>query len=120
IGYSTESRSQAGLEQSMNDFLTGANTNLSDAFRHILDRLGNATVHGNSLVLTIRPRVQRLAQQLLGNRCGAVVALNPHTGAVYVMASSPTYDPNLIDKTGGYAKVLHIRGECGGASALFN
>jgi penicillin-binding protein A len=120
VGYSTESRSQAGLERSMNDYLTGANTNLSDAFRHILDRLGNATVHGNNLVLTIRPAAQRLAQKLLGDRCGAVVALNPHTGAVYVMASSPTYDPNLIDKPGGYAKVLNIRGACGGGSALLN
>ncbi len=120
VGYSTESRSQAGLERSMNDYLTGANTNLSDAFRHILDRLGNATVHGDNLELTIRPRAQRLAQQLLGDRCGAVVAMNPHTGAVYVMASSPTYDPNLIDKPGGYAKVLKIRGACGGASALLN
>ena len=120
VGYSTESRSQAGLERSMNDYLTGANTNLSDAFRHILDRLGNATVHGNNLELTIRPRAQRLAQQLLGDRCGAVVAMSPHTGAVYVMASSPTYDPNLIDKPGGYAKVLKIRGACGGASALVN
>ena len=104
----------------MNDYLTGANTNLSDAFRHILDRLGNATVHGNNLQLTIRPRAQRLAQQLLGGRCGAVVAMNSHTGAVYVMASSPTYDLNLIDKPGGYAKVLKIRGACAGASALYN
>jgi penicillin-binding protein A len=120
VGYSTESRSQAGLERSMNDYLTGANTNLSDAFRHILARLGSATVHGNNLQLTIRPRAQRLAQQLLGDRCGAVVAMNSHTGAVYVMASSPTYDPNLIDKPGGYAKVLKIRGACGGASALYN
>ena len=120
VGYSTESRAQAGLERSMNDYLTGANTNLSDAFRHILDRLGNATVHGNNLELTIRPGAQRLAQQLLGNRCGAVVAMNPHTGAVYVMASSPTYDLNLIDKPGGYAKVLKTRGACAGASALYN
>jgi peptidoglycan glycosyltransferase len=120
IGYSTASRSQAGLERSMNDYLTGANTNLSNAFRHILDRLGNATVHGNGLQLTIRPRAQRIAQQLLGDRCGAVVALNPHTGAVYVMASSPSYDPNLIDRKGGYAKVLRIRGECGEGSALLN
>jgi peptidoglycan glycosyltransferase len=120
VGYSTQSRSQSGLERSMNDYLTGANTNLSDAFRHILDRLGNATVHGNNLQLTIRPRAQRLAQQLLGGRCGAVVAMNSHTGAVYVMASSPTYDLNLIDKKGGYAKVLKIRGACTGASALYN
>ena len=120
IGYSTQSRSQAGLERSMNDYLTGANTNLSNAFRHILDRLGNATVHGNNLELTIRPNAQRLAQQLLGDRCGAVVAMNPHSGAVYVMASSPSYDPNLIDKPGGYAKVLKIRGQCHGASALYN
>ncbi len=120
VGYSTESRSQAGLERSMNDYLTGANTDLTDAFRHILDRLGNATVKGNGLVLTLRPHAQELAQQLLGNRCGAVVALNPHTGAVYVMASSPTYNQNLIDKPGGYAKVLKIRGACTGASALYN
>jgi peptidoglycan glycosyltransferase len=120
VGYSTQSRAQAGLERSMNDYLTGANTNLSDAFRQVLDRLGNATVHGSNLQLTLRPRVQRLAQQLLGNRCGAVVAMNPHTGAIYVMASSPTYDPNLIDEPGGYAKVLKIRGACGDSSALFN
>jgi penicillin-binding protein A len=120
VGYSTESRSQAGLERSMNDYLTGANTNLSNAFRHILERLGSATVHGNNLELTIRPNAQRLAQSLLGDRCGAVVALNPRTGAVSVMASSPTYDPNLIDEPGGYAKVLKVRGACGDGSALLN
>jgi penicillin-binding protein A len=70
--------------------------------------------------LTLRPNAQRLAQQLLGDRCGAVVAMSPHTGAMYVMASSPSYDPNLIDQPGGYAKVLKIRGACGGGSALVN
>src|SRR6185437_12921147 len=88
--------------------------------RSILDRLGTATVHGSNLRLTIRPGVQRLAESLLGTRCGAVVAMNPHTGAVYVMASTPTYDPNLIEQPNGYARVLKIRGDCGGASALYN
>jgi peptidoglycan glycosyltransferase len=120
VGYSTQSRAQAGLERSMNDYLTGANTNLSNALKTALDKLGGSTVKGNSLQLTIRPGAQRLAQQLLGGRCGAVVAMNPRTGAVYVMASTPTYDQNLIDQPGGYAKVLKIRGECGGASALLN
>jgi penicillin-binding protein A len=120
VGYSTVSRSQSGLEESLNDYLTGANTNLSGAFRNLLHRLGNATVHGDNVILTIRPGVQRLAQRLLGNRCGAVVAMNPHTGAIYAIASSPTYDPNLIEQKGGYASVLRIRGACGGESALLN
>ena len=120
VGYSTASRSQAGLEQSMNDYLTGSNTNLSNAFQRSLDRLGGGTVKGNKLVLTLDPSAQRLAMKELGRNCGAVVAMNVKTGAVVVMASTPTYNPNLIDKPGGYAKVLRIRGACGSASALVN
>ena len=118
IGYSTASRSQAGLESSMNDYLTGSNTNLSNAFKRAIDKLGGGTVKGNSLLLTLRPGAQRLAEQQLGNRCGAVVAMNARTGAMYVMASSPTYDPNQIQTN--YAKVLRIRGSCGDGSALLN
>ena len=120
VGYATQYRSQSGLEESMNSYLTGSNSNLSNAFRHTLERLGGATVHGNNLVLTIRPGAQQLAQQLLGNNCGAVVAMSPRTGAIYVIASSPTYDPNQIDSPTGYAKILKSRGACGGASALLN
>ena len=120
IGYSTALRSQTGLELSLDDYLTGANTNLSNAFHRTLDQIGGATVHGNNVVLTINPGAQALAQQLLGNRCGSVVAMDPRTGAVKVMASSPTFDPNLIDKPGGYAKILKIKGACGTSSALVN
>ncbi len=118
IGYSTAARSQAGLERSLNDYLTGSNTNLSNAFKRALDKLGGGTVKGNSLLLSLRPGAQRIAQQQLGTRCGAVVAMDVHTGAVYVMASSPSYDPNQI--TTNYAKVLKIRGDCGDGSALLN
>jgi peptidoglycan glycosyltransferase len=120
VGYSTAGRSQSGLEESMNDYLTGSNTDLSNAFHNLLRKLGQATVHGDALQLTIRPKVQALAQKLLGDRCGAVVAMSPRTGAVYVMASAPTYNSNLIESNGGYAKVLHIRGACGNGSALLN
>ena len=56
-------------------------------------------------MLNLKPKAQRLAQQLLEGKCGAAVVLNPKTGAVYVMASSPTFDPNLIEKPDGYAKI---------------
>jgi peptidoglycan glycosyltransferase len=118
VGYSTSAGTRTGLEESLDDFLTGANSNLSNAFQSTLDRLGGTTVHGNDVQLTIQPSVQRLAQQLLGGRCGAVVAMNPRTGAISVMASTPTYNPNLVSQKGGYAKILKLRGTCGDASAL--
>jgi peptidoglycan glycosyltransferase len=120
VGYSTSALSQTGLEESLNDYITGSTTNLSNAIQRTLDRLGGGTVYGDNVVLTINPQVQQLAQRLLGDRCGAVVAMNPRTGAVYAMASSPTYDQNLIDKPGGYAKVLKTKGACGDSSALLN
>jgi peptidoglycan glycosyltransferase len=120
VGYSTDSGTRTGLEASLNDYLTGSNTNLSNAFRRTLDQLGGGTVHGSDVVLTLRPVAQRIAMRDLGNRCGAVVAMNPRTGQVYVMASTPTYDPNLVGRPNGYAKILKIRGECGDASALVN
>ena len=79
VGYSTNGGTRTGLEESLNDYLTGANTNLSNAFRRTLDQLGGGTVHGNDVVLTIRPAVQRLAMRDLAGRCGAVVALDPRT-----------------------------------------
>ena len=120
VGYATSGGTRTGLEQSLDDYLTGANTNLSNALGHELDRLGGGTVKGNTLDLTIRPAAQRIALHDLGNRCGAVVALNPQTGEVYVMASTPTYDPNLLSQANGFAKILKQKGECGDASALVN
>jgi penicillin-binding protein A len=120
IGYSTSAFSQTGLEESLNDYLTGSTTNLSNAIQRTLSRLGGGTVYGDNVVLTINAGAQALAQQLLGDQCGAVVAMNPRTGAIDVMASSPTYDQNLVEKPGGYAKVLKTKGTCGDSSALLN
>ena len=120
VGYSTAAGTTTGLEQSLDDYLTGANTNLSNTLSQELDKLGGNTVHGDDAILTLRPAVQRLALQELAGRCGAVVAMDAKTGAIYAMASSPTYDPNLIQKPGGFARILRIRGSCGDASALVN
>ena len=56
VGYSTQSRSRAGLERSLNDYLTGSNANLSTVLDTSLDRLKGATIQGNDLLLTLDPR----------------------------------------------------------------
>src|SRR6266516_2756659 len=103
VGYSTQTRNRTGLEQSYNDYLTGSNANLDTVFRSALDKLRGTTVTGNDLVLTIRPAVQALGRKLLQGKCGAVVALEPSTGRVLVMATNPTYNPNLIENRFGLA-----------------
>jgi peptidoglycan glycosyltransferase len=120
LGYATTGQTFTGLEQSLNNFLTGSNTSLTNSFSQELDRLGGKTVHGNDVTLTLKPSAQMLAERLLAGRCGAVVAMNPKTGAVYAMASSPTYNPNLILQRNGIAKISKIKGTCGDASALEN
>ena len=120
IGYATSAGTTTGLEQSLDDYLTGANTNLSNTFKQELDRLGGQTVKGDNVVLTLRPDIQRLALQQLAGRCGAVVVLDAKTGAVLTMASSPTYNANLMVQPLGYNKVKKIKGTCGDASALQN
>jgi peptidoglycan glycosyltransferase len=103
VGYSTQTRNRTGLEQSYNDYLTGSNANLDTVFRSALDKLKGTTVTGNDLVLTINPAAQALALRLLHGKCGAVVALEPSTGRVLVMATNPTYNANLIEKRFGVA-----------------
>ena len=61
VGYSTQVRSRAGLEESLNDFLTGANTNLSTVLDTTLNKLQGKTVTGNDVHLTLRPGAQRVA-----------------------------------------------------------
>jgi peptidoglycan glycosyltransferase len=116
VGYSTQARSRSGIEQARNDFLTGANANLATLLDTTLDRLRGATIEGNDLILTLRPRAQRVALDALGGQCGAAAAIEPKTGKVLVMASSPSYDPNLVERN--FARVQRAPGPCGIAPLL--
>jgi len=99
IGYSTVGRSTAGLERAENDYLTGANGSIASLANKTLDQLKGVTVKGNDLLLSLNVRAQRLAVQQLQGKCGAAVAIEPSTGRVLVLASSPTYNPNAIEKS---------------------
>ena len=83
-----------GLEGTENDVLAGTSDKLF--YRRLLDVVTGKPTQGANLELTINPKIQAAAAKALGNRRGAVVALDPKTGAVLAMVTSPSYDPNTL------------------------
>jgi len=83
-----------GMERAAGDLLSGTSDQLF--YRRIGDLLTGAEPKGASIELTIDPQVQSVAWKALGDRRGAVVALDPKTGAVLAMVSKPSYDQNLL------------------------
>jgi peptidoglycan glycosyltransferase len=82
-----------GLELFRNSALSGqTGTNLQS----ILNQLQGKEPQGEKVVTTLDPQAQRVANAALAGYKGAVVALDPRSGAVTVMASSPSYDPNAL------------------------
>lgn len=53
---------------------------------------------GNDLYLTIDVRLQKVAESLLGEESGAIVALDPTNGDILAMASRPAFDPNVLSR----------------------
>jgi penicillin-binding protein A len=118
VGYSTISRSRAGLEKSMNGDLTGTDRALSDLVDQQLDELSGKPIVGDTVVTTLDLPAQRVALDALGSNCGAVAALDPRTGKVLVMASSPTYNPNLVENH--FDQIDRVRADCRPAAPLIN
>ncbi|WP_084039050.1 penicillin-binding protein 2 [Demequina sp. NBRC 110053] len=85
---------RSGLEQSENELLSGT----ADAL--FWTRLGNLFAgeqqQGASVETTLNGTLQRVAADQLGDRPGAVVALEPSTGEILAMVTSPTYDPAVL------------------------
>jgi peptidoglycan glycosyltransferase len=118
VGYSTQSRSRAGLERSLNDYLTASNQDLSDFVETSLNKLRGKPVQGNNVRLTLDLEAQRVALEQLGDTCGAVAALDPRTGRVKVIASSPSYNPNLVERR--FDEIAKIGAACSPAAPLIN
>ncbi len=86
-------RGDAGLERFRNKQLNGQS---ATDLQGVLDELQGKEPQGEKVITTLVPRAQRAAMAALGEHEGAVVALDPRTGAVTVMASKPSYDPNAL------------------------
>jgi peptidoglycan glycosyltransferase len=99
IGYSYTNLGRAGLERSRNDELTGH----TDEIRSFVDELLGRRPDGDTVVSTLDVAAQRVAVQQLAGRKGAVVALEPDTGRVRVMASVPGFDANALRQRETYA-----------------
>jgi peptidoglycan glycosyltransferase len=117
LGYSTQGRSRSGIESAENAYLTASNANLGTIWNKLVDSAKGATITGNNLVLNINVKAQKIAETDLQGKCGAAVLLNPKTGQVYVMASSPGYNPNKIESNTGYASILKSPQACPGSSS---
>ena len=118
VGYSTQSRARAGLERSLNDYLTASNQDLSSFVETSLEKLRGRPIQGNDVRLTLDLEAQQVALDALGNQCGAVAALDPRSGRVRVLASSPSYDPNLVENR--FDEIDSIGAACRPAAPLIN
>ena len=95
VGYISTRYGTSGIESTMNDTLTGS-SNYSD-WKSALYSLAGVQEPGNTVALTINSQMQRAAESALEGYTGAVVVLDPSTGAVLAKASAPTYSYDQLD-----------------------
>ena len=118
VGYSTASRARAGLEKSMNGVLTGTERNLGGLVERQLDEARGKPIVGDTVVTTLDLHGQQVALEQLGRTCGAVAAIDPRDGRLLVMASSPSYNPNLVEND--FGKISKITADCRPSAPLVN
>jgi penicillin-binding protein 2 len=89
---------RSGVEESYDALLRGTDGSrdvVVDSHGREVGRLGyERAIPGTDLKLTLDLDIQRAAEQALGERNGAIIAMDPHTGEVLALVSHPSFDPN--------------------------
>jgi peptidoglycan glycosyltransferase len=93
-GYYSIRYDKTGIEAAENSILAGTDDRLF--VRQLTNLITGRTPQGGSVLLTIDPVLQKAAYQGLAGRNGAVVAIDPSTGAILALVTSPSYDPNVL------------------------
>jgi peptidoglycan glycosyltransferase len=89
VGFDSVRFGRAGLERYYNDALSGNKAELSN----VVDSLLKRNTVGDDLETSLDVKAQKVAYQALGNRTGAVVAMDVKTGDIRVLAGTPSFDP---------------------------
>ena len=100
---------KTGLEQYYDTLLRGYDgkrIQIVDAKGNVLDQRIDAPKTGSSLTLSIDRKIQKLAEQALGDRVGSVVVLRPATGEILAMVSAPWYRLSDFSDSESFQKVL--------------
>ena len=103
VGFYDPYNGATELELYRNGVLAGAPAQQSS----ILDQLSGRPTAGDEVVTTLNEHAQQIAYQALAGRDGAVVAMVPATGAIRVMAASPSYNPNQVADNAAFERINH-------------
>ena len=97
-----EAIGQKGVEAAYQDLLagvSGSRTFIIDSFGREVGESGRVDpLPGNTLWLTIDLPLQKIAEEYFADKVGSAVALDPKTGEILALVSSPAFDPNLFTK----------------------
>ena len=91
VGYSTKGKT--GIESLANFYLLTSHVNLIE---QAVNELSGRKILGDDVVTTLDINLQQTAYSALGDRRGAVIAMEPDTGKILAMVSKPDYDPNTL------------------------
>lgn len=96
VGYASTQYGTSGIEAAYNETLKGQQNFAS--WTDVVNSLASINTPGNDIVLTLNSKIQQAAQDALAGEVGACVVLDPETGAVLALASSPTYDAQDVEQ----------------------